>query len=104
MAPVADPTLEGEEIELIGVGGAGNPPMGTRVDAVYKSRESLAECLERPVPAARKPLLAPDLVEAPGIAAVAPDQVPRAYLEPARDPDFDRIRFRERSLRQGGLR
>lgn len=65
--------------------------MQAEVHAVQKARIALVKKLERLGPAAREPLLLPDLVETPRIAAVARQNVLAADAQPSRDPDIDGV-------------
>ncbi len=81
-----------------------NPNMRAGVDPVGELRKPGEEQAERLGAAAWKPFLLPHLVQSARVASVPQDEVARADLEPARDPDIDRVRFREGGARRTGRR
>jgi hypothetical protein len=76
--------------------------VGTEINPVEQRGVARLEQLQRLGAGSRKALALPDLVQAAGVAGVAPDEVLAPDAQPACDPDVDCIRFGERTLGNGG--
>lgn len=67
--------------------------MRTKIDPLDEGWEARGESFQRFFPAAGETFFLPDLVEAPRVAAVAPNEVDTPDPKPTRDPDLDRMGF-----------
>src|SRR4051812_14749672 len=82
----------------------GDAPVRTRIKARFQPGKAAAKLLKRASSRACEACFLPDLVEAARIAGVAALQVEGPNLEPAGDPDVDRVVLGQRAAGDRGRR